>query len=78
MASDLSTRSSDDPLPTCDRCGDEIGPLEPATNILFSGGVDGLRTACHDCMTALIETWNEGDAVDAGRSDRSGGGDDAE
>jgi hypothetical protein len=47
----------------CDRCGKEIGPLEPATNLQFSGGVDALRTACADCIEDIVEVWNEGDAV---------------
>jgi hypothetical protein len=45
----------------CDRCGDLIGPLEPCTNIQFSGGVDALRTACHNCIEEIVEVWNEGE-----------------
>jgi hypothetical protein len=51
-----------DPV-ACDRCGDDIHQLEPATNIQFSGGVDALRTVCTDCIHEIIEVWNEGDAV---------------
>ena len=63
MTSDLSTRSDDDAPVECDRCGGEIGELQPVTNIQFSGGVDALRTACHDCIQAIIETWNQGEAA---------------
>lgn len=50
----------------CDRCGDELGPLEPVTSIQFSGGVDAFRSVCHDCIQDIVRVWNEGDAVVGG------------
>lgn len=47
----------------CDRCGGEIRPLDVATNIQFSGGVDAQRLACGDCIEDIVDVWNEGDAA---------------
>jgi len=47
----------------CDRCGSTIRPLEPATNLQFSGGVDALRIVCHNCIEEIVAVWNEGEAA---------------
>lgn len=49
----------DEPV-DCDRCEDEIPALMPATSVQFSGGVDAHRLLCYDCITDLVEVYNEG------------------
>lgn len=55
--------TSDERPADCDRCGEDIGQLEPVTSIQFSGGVDAHRMVCVGCIEEIVDVWNEGDAV---------------
>lgn len=49
---------------SCDRCGDDIHDLVPATVLSLSGGVESDElVVCAGCSEGIVDWWERGDAI---------------